>query len=104
MKCVMIDNNEDYVTKSKLTIAVKALAKYNDKSRVAVKQTNKQTNKQTQRHRNWQTLRHRSILTEQKDILTNRRTSRLIVDIRTQRGKQKMINEAFCSAVIEINK
>ena len=100
MKCVMIDNNEDYVTKSKLTIAVKALAKYNDKSRVAVKQTNKQT----QRHRNWQTLRHRSILTEQKDILTNRRTSRLIVDIRTQRGKQKMINEAFCSAVIEINK
>ena len=45
MKCVVIDNNEDYVTKSKLTIAVKALAKYNDKSRVAVKQTNKQTNR-----------------------------------------------------------
>ena len=49
MKCVMIDNNEDYVTKSKLTIAVKALAKYNDKSRAAVKQTNKQTDSETQK-------------------------------------------------------
>ena len=44
----MIKENEDYVTKSKLTITV---SKHNISS-----QTNKQTNKQTQRHRNWQTL------------------------------------------------
>ena len=43
----MIDENEDYVTKSKLTITVKTLSKYNDRNRVAAKQTNKQS----QRHR-----------------------------------------------------
>ena len=34
-----IDENEDYVTRSKLTIIVKTLSKYNDWSRVAAKQT-----------------------------------------------------------------
>ena len=43
----MIDENEDYVAKSKLTITVKTFTKYNDKNRVAAKQTNKQI----QRHR-----------------------------------------------------
>ena len=38
----MIDENEDYVAKSKLTITVKTFTKYNDKNRVAAKQTNKQ--------------------------------------------------------------
>ena len=33
-----IDENEDYVTRSKLTIIVKTLSKYNDWSRVAAKQ------------------------------------------------------------------
>ena len=39
----MIDENEDYVTKSKLKIKVKAFSKHNDRNRVAAKQTNKQT-------------------------------------------------------------
>ena len=43
-----IDENEDYVTRSKLTIIVKTLSKYNDWSRVAVKQRNMHT----QRHLN----------------------------------------------------
>ena len=37
----MTDENEDYVTKSKLKITVKAFRKYNDRNRVAAKQTNK---------------------------------------------------------------
>ena len=44
----MTDENEDYVTKSKLKVTVKAFSKYNDRNRVAAKKT---TNKQTQRHR-----------------------------------------------------
>ena len=47
-KClVMIDKNNGCITKSKLTITVKTLSKYNDPSRVTARQTNKQTNKQT---------------------------------------------------------
>ena len=45
---MMIDDNEDYVTKSKLTITVKKLSKYNDRSRVAAKQK-KQTDSETQK-------------------------------------------------------
>ena len=41
---------------------------------------------------------------KQKDILANRHTSRFAVDISTQRDKQKIRNEALCSAVIEICK
>ena len=40
-----IDENDDYVTTSKLTIIVKTFSKYNDRSTVAAKQTNKQTNR-----------------------------------------------------------
>ena len=47
----MIDENEDYVTKPNFKITVKAFSKYNGSNRVAVKQTNKQT----QRHRKQQT-------------------------------------------------
>ena len=36
----MIDENNGRITKSKLTIIVKTLSKYNDLSRVAVKKTN----------------------------------------------------------------
>ena len=39
----MIDENEDYVTKPKLTITVKTFSKYTDRKRVAAKQTNKRT-------------------------------------------------------------
>ena len=53
-----------------------------------VKQPSKQ-GKKTRRHK--------------QNLLTNRRTSRLEVDIPTQRGKQ-IKNEALCSAVIEISK
>ena len=51
----MIDGNEDCVTKSKLSITVKKLSKYNDSSRVAAKQKNKQT----QRHKNWKKFRQK---------------------------------------------
>ena len=44
----MIDENNGRITKSKLTITVKTLSKFNDRSRL----TAKQTNKHTQRHRN----------------------------------------------------
>ena len=44
---MVIDDNKDYVTKSKLKTTVNTLSKYNDRSKVASKQTNKQTNKQT---------------------------------------------------------
>ena len=36
---MIVDGNEDYVTKSKLTVTVKALSKNNDRSRIAAKQT-----------------------------------------------------------------
>ena len=66
----MTDENKDCVTKSKLTTTVKTLSKYNNRSRVAASE------KQSQRHRNVQIFRHKG-LKEQKDILTNRRTSSL---------------------------
>ena len=37
----MIDEINDCVTKSKLTTTVKTISKYNDRSRVAAKQTNR---------------------------------------------------------------
>ena len=40
----MIDENNNCVTKSKLTIIVKKLSKYNDRSWVAAKKTLKLTN------------------------------------------------------------
>ena len=43
----MNDENDDYVTKSSLTITFKTLSKYNDRSSVATEQTKKHT----QRHR-----------------------------------------------------
>ena len=75
---MVIDDNKDYVTKSKLKTTVNTLSKYNDRSKVASKQTNKQTNKQTQRQRNWQTLRQKT------KRHTNRRTNKLTVDTRTE--------------------
>ena len=42
---MIVDDN--YVTKSNLTITVKTLTKYNDRSKVAAKQTNKQTDSVT---------------------------------------------------------
>ena len=49
----MIDETNGYIIKSKLTMTVKTLSKYNDQSRLACKKTKKNT----QRHRNWQTFR-----------------------------------------------
>ena len=49
----MIDKYKDCSTKSKLAIKVKTVSKYNDRSRVAAKQTNKQT----QKNRNWQKIK-----------------------------------------------
>ena len=68
----------------------------------AGQQPNKQIDSETQKLRNIQV---EDILKKQKGILTNRRTSRLTVDTRTQRVKEK--NEelgVLCSVVVEINK
>ena len=81
---MIIYGNKD-VTKSKLTITIKTFSKYNDKRRVAAKQTNKQT----LRHGDWQTFRQKN----KTSLLTNRHTSRLAMDKRTQRGKQKVKNK-----------
>ena len=53
---MMIDENKDYVIRSKLTITVKTLNKNNDKNKVATNQPNELTKKQTHRHRNWQNI------------------------------------------------
>ena len=79
----------------KLTTTVKTFTKYNDRSRVAAKK--KQTDSETQKLANIQTEKL-------KDILTNRHTSRLAVNIRTRRGKHESKNDALCAAVIEIDK
>ena len=86
----MIDENNGCITKSKLTIKVKTLI-YNNRNKVAAKQTNKQTYSVIQKLTNIQIKR---ILKEQKYLLTNRRTSRITVDTGTQRVKQKIKNEA----------
>ena len=52
----MIDENNNCVTKSKLTVTVKLFSKYNERSRLAAKQTNNQT----QRHRNWETFKQKT--------------------------------------------
>ena len=80
----MINENDDYVTTSKLTITVKTLSKYNDRSTVAAKQTNKQTN----RFRDTET--GKNVPEKQKDLLTNRHISRLRVETHIMRGKQKL--------------
>ena len=64
----MTDKNE----KPELKITVQAFSKYNDRNKVAAKQTNKKT----QRNRKQQTKR----------ILSNRHRNRLAVDKRKQRG------------------
>ena len=91
---VMIDENNDCVTKSKLTLTVKTPSKYNDRRTVAAKQT-KQTNKRVTDRK----------LKEQKDILTNRRTRVL----NKEGVKQRVLYKnkkwgALCSVVIQINK
>ena len=52
---MVIDDNKDYVTKSKLKTTVNTLSKYNDRSKVASKQTNKQTDSETKKLANTQT-------------------------------------------------
>ena len=42
---MMIDENNDCITKLKLTITVKTLSKYNVRSNLVTKQINKQTNR-----------------------------------------------------------
>ena len=67
---MIIDENKDYCfIKSKLVITVKILRKYNDRSRVVAKQTNKQTNKadsETQKLAN--TFKQKNILKHKKEI------------------------------------
>ena len=46
----MIDENNGCITKSKLTLTVKTLSKYNDRSRVAAKQTNILKDTETDKH------------------------------------------------------
>ena len=79
----MIDKYKDCTTKSKLAIKVKTVSKYNDRSRVAAKQTKNRLRKTETGKK----LRQKNVLKEQKDILTNRRRSRLTVGTHTDRGK-----------------
>ena len=46
----MIDENSGCITKSKLTITVKTLSKYNDRSKVAAKQTNRVRDTETDKY------------------------------------------------------
>ena len=46
----MIDQNKGCITKWKLAIIVKTLSKYNDRSRVAFKQTNILRDTETDKH------------------------------------------------------
>ena len=64
---MMIDANKDCVTKSNLTMTVKTLRKYNDRIRVAAKQT---SNKQANRLRDTETNKHLG----RKTYLTNKKT------------------------------
>ena len=82
----MIDKNNNFVIKSKLTITVKTLSEYNDRSRVAAKQTNKQT--QTQKLTNIQAEKQKVILTQTHKQTYKRRHA--------QREKKQMKNEALC--------
>ena len=84
----MIDENNNCITKSKLTIAVSLCSKYNQRSRLAAKQTNRLRDTETGKHLG------RKHTKGAKCILTNRRTSKLIVDTRAERVKQNIKDEA----------
>ena len=84
----MIDKNNDFVIKSKLTLTVKTLSKYNDRNRVAAKQTNKQTDSDTQKLTNIQEEKQKVILTQTHKQTYKRRHA--------QREKKQMKNEALC--------
>ena len=92
----MIDKNNNFVIKSKLTITVKTLSEYNDRSRVAAKQTNKQTNRL--RHRNWQTFRQKN-----KKLYLHRRIGRLTSGDMHKERKNKWKMRPYAVA-IEISK
>ena len=79
----MIDENKGYVAKSKLTITVKTLGKYNDRSRVAAKQTNRLRNTEVDKHLARKHTKGR------KRHTSNRPTSTLTVDTRSERVKQE---------------
>ena len=61
--------SDNYVTKSNLTITVKTLTKYNDRSRVAAKQTNKQTDSETKKLTNIQAEKLKKKTYLQLDLL-----------------------------------
>ena len=85
----MIDENKGYVAKSKLTITVKTLGKYNDRSRVAAKQTNRLRNTEVDKHLARKHTKGR------KRHTSNRPTSTLTVDTRSERElNKKMKNKA----------
>ena len=65
-----IDGSKDYITKSKLIITVKTSCEYKDRTRVAAKQTNKQTQTDTEKYLGNNTK-------TQKNILTDRPTGRV---------------------------
>ena len=76
----MVAENKDCALKSKLTKTVKALSKYNGRTRIAtkqLKQTNKQTNEQTNKQ-NIQTNKLRDTKTgkhlSRKTYLLNKKT------------------------------
>ena len=92
----MIDKNNDFVIKSKLTLTVKTHSKYNDRNRVAAKQTNKQTDSDTQKLTNIQEEKQKVILTQTHKQTYKRRHA--------QREIKQMKNETLYSIAIEIGK
>ena len=78
----MIDENNNCVTKSKLTITVKLFSKFNERSGLAAKQTNKLRDTET-----GQPLSRKHTIGN-KYILANRRTSRLTVGTRAERHRE----------------
>ena len=54
----MIDENNDYATNSKLRITVKIRNKYNDRSKVAAKETDRLRDRETGKHLGSKTKKH----------------------------------------------
>ena len=86
--------NNGCVKKSKLTITVNILSKYNQRSRVAAKQANKQTYSETQNLRNIQVEK---ILQEEKYIQIDAQADLLWTHAHRELNKKwKMRRLMFC--------
>ena len=83
---------------SKLTTTVKKFTRYNDRSRVAVKQTNKKVDSETQKLANIQTEK------QKKKYLQIETQADLQSTYAHREVNTKLKKEVLCSTVIETNK